>query len=112
MTKLGRESKIDALTQLLKHSEFLSALEKSVKENPTQIVRIIILDIDRFRQFNSIYGRDAGDKILKKMAGIFPFLYYLNKYSHLYCELNSHKEVQKSIHHKTDVNEPTVHSTR
>lgn len=70
MTKLGRESKIDALTQLLKHSEFLSALEKSVKENPTQIVRIIILDIDRFRQFNSIYGRDAGDKILKKMAGI------------------------------------------
>lgn len=54
----------DALTGILNRGGF---------ENARQVTRgraqaLIIVDVDRFKQFNDTYGHDMGDRILKKVA--------------------------------------------
>lgn len=67
---LGKENKIDPLTQLLNRSEFNIALERNIKNNLVKNMAVIMIDIDEFRQINEIYGRDKGDQILKSLSTV------------------------------------------
>lgn len=68
MTQLGRQNKIDPLTQLLNHSEFLAAVQRGVQEESIEQLGILVLDVDGFRNINEMYGRAFGDRVLRTLA--------------------------------------------
>lgn len=68
MTQLGRQNKIDPLTQLLNHSEFLAAVQRGVAEESIEQMGILVLDVDGFRKINEMYGRAFGDRVLRTLA--------------------------------------------
>ncbi|GAB6138485.1 sensor domain-containing diguanylate cyclase [Halanaerobaculum tunisiense] len=67
MEKLANE---DGLTKLYNHSFFQERLgeelEKSSRHN--RDLSLLMLDIDNFKDFNDLYGHQAGDKVLKEIA--------------------------------------------
>jgi len=69
--KLEELATIDSTTKLYNRGYFDSELEKQLDSvyrsgRPTSL---IMLDIDNFRTFNNRYGHEAGDKVLKDVAG-------------------------------------------
>ena len=62
----------DALTGLPNRRDFEQVLAECVRERTAHrsIFAVLFIDLDGFKQVNDIYGHDAGDKILKKMAKI------------------------------------------
>ncbi len=69
MTLLGRQNKIDHLTQLLNDAEFLRVCdEKLSSPNVIDSLGIMILEIDDFRQASEDYDRSAEDGIFKTAA--------------------------------------------
>lgn len=70
MTLMGKQNKIDNLTQLLNHNEFYSSLEKFTQSEQIKTLAVIMIDIDDFSQINEIYGRDTGDQIITLLSNI------------------------------------------
>lgn len=68
MTQLGKQNKIDPLTQLLNYYEFLSALEDKLLNPMIEKLCIVLLNIDDFKNVNEMYDRDFGDSIIKTLA--------------------------------------------
>lgn len=68
MTKLGKQNKVDPLTQLWNYHEFLRVLTKKLESNSLEKLGIVILDIDYFRSVNEAYGRAFGDQVLRAAA--------------------------------------------
>ncbi|AFQ44308.1 diguanylate cyclase domain-containing protein [Desulfosporosinus meridiei] len=68
--QLNELALIDELTGIPNRRSFRNHIdlgfERYVKDNST--LSIIMLDIDYFKQFNDIYGHNAGDKILRAVA--------------------------------------------
>ncbi|MGK7931858.1 MAG: diguanylate cyclase [Microcystaceae cyanobacterium] len=68
--QLERQSIIDPLTELYNRrylDTFLSKeLARARRENYS--VGIIMLDVDHFKQYNDLYGHDAGDFVLKTVS--------------------------------------------
>ncbi|MBB5447784.1 MULTISPECIES: EAL domain-containing protein [unclassified Paraburkholderia] len=62
----------DPLTDLLNRSEFSNALEQLVASSgPTDTASAVMyLDLDQFKVVNDSVGHEAGDKLLKQIAGI------------------------------------------
>ena len=58
----------DGLTGLYRASAFYRKAEKCLKNSPGEIFDIIALNIDRFALINEIFGRKAGDQLLKKLS--------------------------------------------
>ncbi len=54
----------DALTGILNRGGFENARQATRGRSQA----LIIIDVDRFKQFNDTYGHDMGDRILKKVA--------------------------------------------
>jgi diguanylate cyclase (GGDEF)-like protein/putative nucleotidyltransferase with HDIG domain len=60
----------DGLTGLYNHRHFHERLEQEVARGSRfgNIFSLIMLDIDLFKTYNDIYGHQAGDRILRRLA--------------------------------------------
>ncbi|WP_169577602.1 GGDEF domain-containing protein [Sinimarinibacterium sp. CAU 1509] len=65
-------ARTDALTELQNRRYFmeLARLEFAAAERYQQTLSIALLDIDRFKRVNDLYGHQQGDQVLKRMAAI------------------------------------------
>lgn len=70
--EMYRSSKIDALTNLLNRRAFEERMDEefSVNRRHGMVSCIAILDIDHFKSINDTRGHDAGDEVLRQVAGI------------------------------------------
>lgn len=78
--ELERISKIDGLTHLFNRRAFDEIFEQQWSEakNKRSTLTILLVDVDFFKQFNDVYGHQAGDTALQKVANT------LNKTALLY----------------------------
>ncbi|WP_304226657.1 diguanylate cyclase [Gracilinema caldarium] len=58
----------DSLTNLINHGTFLELLNNSSMTRAA--VSLVMLDIDHFKAVNDVYGHQAGDLVLKRLAEI------------------------------------------
>ena len=59
----------DALTTLFNRRYFIAHLSDSIQSiHPSDLLAILIIDIDRFKTFNDTYGHDMGDKVLIELS--------------------------------------------
>jgi diguanylate cyclase (GGDEF)-like protein len=67
-----KEAASDSLTGLFNHAYFKTILEKHINESRLfgEPLALIMVDIDRFRDFNSNYGHLAGDFVIRSVADI------------------------------------------
>lgn len=64
---------VDALTGVFtrrKMNEILEGMDRTMQAGDGSEFHIIFVDIDDFKKVNDTYGHDAGDKVLKAVAGI------------------------------------------
>jgi diguanylate cyclase (GGDEF)-like protein len=68
--ELATLSEIDALTQLFNRHKIHQILKEAIREttNPSGILSVILLDIDRFKAINDEHGHQVGDKIIRGVA--------------------------------------------
>ncbi len=69
--ELERLSITDELTGLVNRRRLMAELERELhrSERHGHPVSILMLDVDRFKQFNDTHGHPAGDAVLKHIAG-------------------------------------------
>jgi diguanylate cyclase (GGDEF)-like protein len=71
--KLKELASTDPLTGLLNRREyeilFTHEIERALRKNT--VPSVFIFDIDHFKNINDTYGHDAGDEVLRRMAGLF-----------------------------------------
>jgi len=63
----------DSLTQLYNVRHFKTQLSgelKRIKRNPDRKLSLIMIDVDNFKELNDTHGHQAGDEMLKLLAGI------------------------------------------
>lgn len=62
----------DGLTGLNNHRKFQEYLERefAVAQRTGVPLSLVLLDVDRFKQFNDEYGHQAGDEVLRRVAGV------------------------------------------
>ncbi len=59
----------DALTGLANRSLFNSQLENAVRTaTPQRVVALLLIDLDRFKNVNDVYGHQAGDIVIRETA--------------------------------------------
>jgi len=59
---------IDAMTGLINGKAFCSELKNILAKNPDKKYAVIMLDIERFKSVNEVYGVQLGDRIIKYIA--------------------------------------------
>ena len=62
--------KYDRLTGLYSKEYFFEMVRKQLIENPEKEYTLICSNIDNFKLYNDVFGRAAGDRLLKEMAVI------------------------------------------
>ena len=64
--EVERLSRLDSLTQVYNHGQFLAYLEEMVQSSSVSKtpLSLIMLDVDLFKQYNDNYGHLAGDQAL------------------------------------------------
>ena len=64
--EVEQQARLDSLTGALNHNTFLSDLEVAVETSlkANQLISLIMLDIDHFKEYNDTYGHVVGDKVL------------------------------------------------
>ncbi len=70
--KLAHESLYDPLTDLPNRRLLFNRLEQAFawnKRNPESLCAVLYLDLDRFKNINDSLGHEAGDNLLKQVAG-------------------------------------------
>ena len=70
--RIREQSVRDSLTWLYNHQYFQNHMDNMLSgaKREKEPLGFIILDIDYFKKFNDNYGHQAGDFVLKKVAGI------------------------------------------
>lgn len=68
MSLMGKQNKVDSLTQLLNHNEFYRELERNIQMVGIEQLAVIMLDVDEFRQINELYDREFRDWVLKSLG--------------------------------------------
>ncbi len=65
-------SEHDSLTKLLNHAAFHGRLAEMFNAARRQHfpLAVVMIDIDHFKEINDRYGHQAGDRIIKKVAGV------------------------------------------
>ncbi|GAW92229.1 diguanylate cyclase [Calderihabitans maritimus] len=68
--ELKRRAEYDDLTGLLNRRQFFYLLEREINrvQRYGGDLSLIMLDVDKFKQFNDTYGHLAGDRVLQKVA--------------------------------------------
>jgi len=63
----------DSLTGLFNRRFLEEALDRELQraKRKNHSLAVVFLDLDHFKRFNDIYGHDAGDTVLRSMAGLF-----------------------------------------
>lgn len=59
----------DVLTGLPNRRTITDRLAESVERHPQDALAVIFIDVDRFKVINDLYGHDAGDRVLREVAG-------------------------------------------
>ena len=69
--KLQLKVATDPLTGLFNRSLLLSSLERAVEQSRRADIdmSLLALDIDHFKSINDTFGHDAGDDVLRRLAG-------------------------------------------
>jgi diguanylate cyclase (GGDEF)-like protein len=64
---VNEQAQRDPLTGVFHHGSFISRLQSAIKQARTdkQTVALIMLDIDKFKQYNDTYGHLVGDDVLR-----------------------------------------------
>lgn len=67
---INRDNYVDELTGIKNHKALTEYLKNKMKEyvNKNESISIIILDIDNFKSFNTKFGYNVADQILKKVG--------------------------------------------
>jgi diguanylate cyclase (GGDEF)-like protein len=70
---LRDQSTRDPLTGLFNRRFMEHALDQEVQraKRRNQSLVVVFLDLDHFKRFNDTHGHDAGDAVLRSMAGLF-----------------------------------------
>lgn len=70
--EMSRLATTDGLTGLYNHRCLQQRLEQEVARSSRygQECSLVMLDLDHFRVYNDLFGRVAGDEVLKKMGGL------------------------------------------
>ena len=70
MTRLAFEAQHDYLTGLPNRSHFFDLLELALKQarSRSELLALLFLDLDRFKQVNDTLGHAMGDRILQQVA--------------------------------------------
>jgi len=68
--QVAEQSRLDSLTGTYNHGYFLQALKEHIDQASfnKQVISLIMLDIDFFKQYNDSYGHQIGDAILIKLC--------------------------------------------
>jgi diguanylate cyclase (GGDEF)-like protein/PAS domain S-box-containing protein len=71
--QLTRQAFYDSLTSLANRALFRDRLDQAVarSERSKEILALMIVDLDGFKQVNDTLGHDAGDQLLKEVASRF-----------------------------------------
>ncbi len=71
-TRLERLARTDGLTGLDNYRSFreqLAVLASDARQNRTDL-SVVLLDVDKFKNFNDSFGHPAGDEVLRQIASI------------------------------------------
>ncbi|MGN0814922.1 MAG: EAL domain-containing protein [Candidatus Coproplasma sp.] len=60
----------DRLTGIYTKEYFFEKVQERLQENPDKDYCIVCSNIENFKLFNDVYGVDAGDELLKEVAGV------------------------------------------
>lgn len=71
LERVNERAAIDALTQIANRRAFDEALEEAIQNSHARHapLALIMADVDHFKQFNDTYGHQAGDEVLRQVAG-------------------------------------------
>jgi two-component system, cell cycle response regulator len=67
---LHREAHLDSLTMLPNRAAFWDAFARSLSERAGAPLSVAMIDIDRFKSVNDIYGHPTGDEVLRIVARV------------------------------------------
>lgn len=70
LTKLNERAVIDELTQVYNRKYFNEVLKNVIENKGKGLVTLVAIDIDNFKTYNTKFGHDGGDIILKETARI------------------------------------------
>lgn len=59
---------LDKKTGVYNKATFIKKTQKLLKENPTKKYFLVLMNLDRFKVFNDLFGYAAGDEILEKIG--------------------------------------------
>jgi diguanylate cyclase (GGDEF)-like protein len=71
-SELAHQARHDQLTGLLHHQAFVGELELELERagRYQHGVALVFLDLDRFKELNDTFGHQAGDRALRRLAGL------------------------------------------
>jgi diguanylate cyclase (GGDEF)-like protein len=71
-SELAHQARHDQLTGLLHHQAFVRELELELERAARYRhgVALVFLDLDRFKELNDTFGHPAGDRALRRLAGL------------------------------------------
>jgi diguanylate cyclase (GGDEF)-like protein len=71
-SELAHQARHDQLTGLLHHQAFVRELELELERAARygHGVALVFLDLDRFKELNDTFGHPAGDRALRRLAGL------------------------------------------
>ncbi len=71
-TEVEAQSQLDSLTKALNHGSFIKTLEEKIIDSQVSHLptSLIMLDIDKFKDYNDNYGHLVGDQVLSRLTEV------------------------------------------